>query len=146
MMSEAPLWRVPTIGGPARRLGSVKAHDATWSPDGAKLAYTTGGGLYLANADGSEPRTLVAPGANLDVWAWRPAWSPDSRRIRFDLYNMETHDAHLWEVNTDGSNLHPVFKASKDWPMQATGGECVMAGITSLARGRILSLPFPCLR
>jgi len=38
MFEDAPLWRVPIIGGTPRRLGN-SAHDARWSPDGKKLAY-----------------------------------------------------------------------------------------------------------
>ncbi len=121
MFAEAPLWRVPIIGGTPRRLGDVKAHDATWSPDGSKLAYAVGGSLYLANADGSDPHLLAPPDPDSDMWAWRPAWSPDSRRIRFDRYEMQTHGAHLWEVNTDGSNLHTVFSFAQDQPMTSFG-------------------------
>lgn len=121
MQQEAPLWRVPIIGGTPRRLGNISAHDATWSPDGKKLAYTVAGGLYIANADGSDPQNLV-PWRKVDYeWAWGPRWSPDSRRLRFDYYNMESHGSHIWEVNVDGTNLHPLFPASTDWPLQASG-------------------------
>ena len=121
MFQDAPLWRVPIIGGTPRRLGSIVAHDATWSPDGTKLAYVVGSGLYLANADGSDSRVLRAPTGVPDEWAWRPVWSPDSRRLRFCYYEMEIHKSHEWEINSDGSNPHVLFAASADMPMQAYG-------------------------
>jgi len=121
MEHEAPLWRLPVIGGTPRRLGNIVAHDANWSPDGTRLAYVNGGGVYLANGDGSDPRTLLAPRGNANEWAWRPTWSPDGRRLRFEYYDMDTDGSHLWEVNSDGSNPHAVFAASEQNPMRAYG-------------------------
>ena len=121
MFQEAQLWRVPVIGGTPRRLGNAAAHDASWSPDGTKLAYVNRSAIYLANADGSEPRLLVPPVNNPSIWAWRPTWSPDGRRLRFDYFNMDSDASHIWEVNLDGSNAHAVFAPSPDWPLQAFG-------------------------
>ena len=134
MFQEAQLWRVPVIGGTPRRLGNAAAHDASWSPDGTKLAYVNRSAIYLANADGSEPRLLVPPVNNPDIWAWRPTWSPDGRRLRFDFFNMDSDASHIWEVNLDGSNAHAVFAPSPDWPL---------AGFRRLdARRQILRLLF----
>ena len=121
LFEEKPLWRVPVIGGTPRRLGNIAAHDANWSPDGTRLAYTNGGGVYVANADGSDPRVLLPPSANHRLWAWRPTWSSDSRRLRFDLFEMDTDQGRLWEISADGTNPHPVFPVSTERPMQAFG-------------------------
>jgi len=56
---------------------SVRAAEARWSPDGAKVAYTAGGQLWMANADGSAPRQLTA----LNGGASGPVWSGTSDRI-----------------------------------------------------------------
>jgi Tol biopolymer transport system component len=121
MFAEAPLWRVPVIGGTPRRLGSVAAHDASWSPDGTRLAYTVGATLFVARADGSDPRLLPTPRPEPNEQAWRPTWSADSRRLRFDFYQMDTHGSRIWEINADGTNLHPVFAPSTEWTMQSCG-------------------------
>ena len=40
---ERPLWLVPTLGGPPRRLGNIAAHDGSWSPKiGQKFVYANG--------------------------------------------------------------------------------------------------------
>jgi WD40-like Beta Propeller Repeat len=67
------------------------AEDATWSPDGAKIAYETYDGITIANADGSGRMALGVPGA-------RPAWSPDGTKIAFDS------GGDVYVVNADGSN------------------------------------------
>jgi Tol biopolymer transport system component/DNA-binding winged helix-turn-helix (wHTH) protein len=118
---DGPLWRVPIIGGTPRRLGTLSGHDASWSPDGTKLAYVVGSGLYLANADGSDSRLLRAPNGDPDEWAWRPTWSPDGKRLQVDYYQMQTHKSRIWEVKPDGSNPHVLFDASAEVPEQAFG-------------------------
>ncbi len=46
-----------------------------WSPDGTRVAYWSGGWVWVANADGSEA-TIVAAGEH-------PAWSPNGTSIVF---------------------------------------------------------------
>ena len=48
------LWRLPTVNGPPRRIGNVLATDATWSQDGAMLAYCVRGDLFLSARDERE--------------------------------------------------------------------------------------------
>jgi hypothetical protein len=100
---EPQLLAVPVLGGTPRRLDNVRAHDGNWSPDGRELIYANRNDLYLAKADGTEPRKSVA----LDQLALWPRFSPDGRAIRF------TMSGHLWEASRDGKNLHRVL-AGKD--------------------------------
>ena len=63
-----------------------------WSPDGSQIAYASGpggsGGIWVMNADGSDPHQLIgcaatdpAPCATGDYGG--PAWSPDGQQIAF---------------------------------------------------------------
>ncbi len=73
-----PLWSVPILGGSPRRLGDLVGNSGDWSPDGKRLAYSDASNLYVANADGSEPRKLLALN-NTDVveyLMWSPRWQP----------------------------------------------------------------------
>jgi hypothetical protein len=51
-----------------------------WSPDSTRIAYASGGDIYVASADGAvDPRRLTTD-PRLDEW---PAWSPDGRTIYY---------------------------------------------------------------
>jgi eukaryotic-like serine/threonine-protein kinase len=113
------LWRVPILGGPPRRLGSLYGQDGSWSPDGRKLAYTNAGTLYLAKSDGTEPHELVHADADPSVWAWAPRWSPDGSHLRFTRYHMKRNLAALWEVTSEGKDLRQVLPGWQNPSMQA---------------------------
>src|SRR6516162_4773127 len=38
-----------------------------------------------------------------------PVWSPDARRLRFDVAEHGVGDPVLWEVSLDGTNLHRLL-------------------------------------
>jgi eukaryotic-like serine/threonine-protein kinase len=108
-------WTLPVLGGAARRLGNVVATDASWSADGDRLAYTSGKDLYIASADGAEPRRLVtADGAA----SW-PRWSPDGSRLRFTVNGA--NGSAIWEIAADGSRLHPLLTSWNNPPAECCG-------------------------
>jgi serine/threonine protein kinase/Tol biopolymer transport system component len=80
----ASLWRVPVVGGEARRLVD-QVLTADMSPDGTKIAFTrnvtenntASGVIFVADADGSNAKEI----ARADVGALHPRWSPDGKRI-----------------------------------------------------------------
>ncbi len=102
---ESLLWILPALGGSPRRFGDVVAHDGAWSPDGREIAYANGATLYLAKSDGAESRKL----ATVDGLPSRIRWSPEGRALRFTLSEPNRHSSSLWEVKSDGTNLHPLL-------------------------------------
>ncbi len=102
---EQPLWIVPTLGGNARRVPNVVAHDATWMPDGKHLLVASGNDLLVASADGGDLHRFVTA-QGLAFWL---RWSPDGQRLRFTLRNAKRQTAELWEVRADGTHLHPLL-------------------------------------
>ncbi len=112
-----PIWAVSVTGTSPRRMGILVGRWAAWSPDGQKLAYFAGTDLYVAKADGTEPRKLVtAPGG-----AWWLRWSPDGTRLRFTGRRQDKmHSIAIWEVSADGSNLHAFLP---EWA-KPPAGEC----------------------
>lgn len=99
----SPLWLQPIIGGPARRIGNFLADDAGWSSDGNSLAFSRGSQLWTANRDGAAEHVLANAGGQVS----HPRWSPDGKRIRFTVEGPHS-DLSIWEVNSDGSNLHAL--------------------------------------
>ena len=102
---EQALWIVPTLGGDARRVPNVLAHDATWMPDGRRLLVASGSDLNVVGADGSDAHRLLTV-QGLAFWL---RWSPDHRRLRFTVRDSKRQTTELWEANADGSNLHPLL-------------------------------------
>ena len=106
--AEQAFWIVPTLGGAARQISGVLAHDATWMPDGQRILFASARDLYVAREDGSEKRHF----ATLPGRAFWLRWSPDSSRLRFTLLDSSTHTTSLWETNADGKGLRPLLP---DW-------------------------------
>ncbi len=102
---EQSIWIVPTLGGNARRVPNVLAHDATWMPDGQHLVVASGNELTVVNSNGSNPRHLLTT----QGWAFWLRWSPDGRKLRFTLRDAVRQTSALWEVDADGANAHPLF-------------------------------------
>jgi eukaryotic-like serine/threonine-protein kinase len=101
-----PLWRIPILNGPPRQVGTIQAIDATWSPDGSKLAYSDRSDLFLANPDGSGTQKL----ASVPGLIYGPQFSPDGRRLRFTFRDITNNGAlSLWEVAADGKHLHALL-------------------------------------
>jgi dipeptidyl aminopeptidase/acylaminoacyl peptidase len=112
------LYRVDVATGSRSELRD-DAEDATWSPDGERIAYSSvadrngedcgsdecsyNGEIYVMRADGSEPRRLTdnpAPDSS-------PDWSPDGQRIAFASgRNFPAGESNeLYSIRPDGSCL-----------------------------------------
>lgn len=100
-----PLWQIPLPTGDARRLGEIRARDATFSPDG-HIAFAEGSGLYLAQKDGSDPRKLLSVNGLIR----EPSFSPDGKRLVFTLYSPSGIPLSIVESNADGSALHSIVE------------------------------------
>ena len=110
-----PVWSLPVLGGSPRRLADIRANAGAWSPDGKRLAYSNGNSVFVANADGSDSRKVVA--VSDPAYVTDPVWSPDGSRIRFILSKtMDVPSGFYWEVSLDGSGLHRLFTGWHDPP------------------------------
>ena len=102
---DVPLWVVPLPAGAPHRLSSFYGHDATWSPDGQKIAYAKARELDLTSENGSDTHKIVG----VEGWPFWIRWSPDGKTLRFSQSGATANSNSLWEVSLDGSNLHALL-------------------------------------
>ena len=111
------LWVQPLPAGTPHRVGDIAALLATWTPDGLHIVYAVGDTIMMANKDGSEPHQL----AKVSGIVFSIRYSPDGRRIRFDLTDPKTDSNSIWEMTANGRDIHPLFPEWKELPVQGGG-------------------------
>ena len=114
---RGPLWVIPTISGPGRRINEVTSADAAWFPDGKRIVYASGRALYVAKNDGTDSRQFATVNGTP---SWM-RWSPDGRLLRFTVTHPQTNTTSLWEVREDGSGLHPLLAGWNASPAECCG-------------------------
>jgi dipeptidyl aminopeptidase/acylaminoacyl peptidase len=89
-------------------------NDASWSPDGGRVAFVRGfakqkaysshSALYVINADGTGLRRLTKRRPKVETMD--PVWAPDGRKIGFDEYRypMEVSN-RTYVMRADGSHV-----------------------------------------
>src|SRR5688572_7915642 len=101
-VNEGPQVWIKDLGdGEAKQLtfGEARAARPRWSPVGNDIAYIrrmgAQTGIWLASADGGEPRKIIEGGRN-------PNWSWDGKRLVFE------REYDVWTANADGSDQRRV--------------------------------------
>jgi Tol biopolymer transport system component/DNA-binding winged helix-turn-helix (wHTH) protein len=110
-------WSLPLPSGPPRRMPDFDANSVTWSPDGKQAVFSKGSDIYVANDDFSEPRKLATAGGYVSSLRF----SPDGRKLRFDLGDPADSSSSIWEVARDGSGLRPLLPGWNNVPQECCG-------------------------
>jgi Tol biopolymer transport system component/DNA-binding winged helix-turn-helix (wHTH) protein len=103
--AEAQLWTLPLAAGTPRQISDIVGHSGVWSRDGRQIAFAKGSDIYLANADGANPRKVITVSGAAD-WI---RFSPDGSRLRFTRA-LQGDSPSIWEVGVDGRDAHRVLK------------------------------------
>lgn len=74
---------------------------ATWSPNGKRVLYSTFRGIWTIRADGKRKRSILDVGSSA-------AWSPNGREVVFVQRVEESQADALFRVRLDGSGLRRI--------------------------------------
>jgi tricorn protease len=111
------------------------------SPDGAEIAFVSGGDIWTAPASGGEARLLVSHPANES----RPLYSPDGRRLAFistrtgngDIYVLTLDTGDLKRLTFDDSNDQlDAWSADGSW-IYFTSSSRDISGMNDIFRVRV---------
>ena len=111
------VWALPLPAGSPRRLGDLVVDSATWSPLGSDLVFSKGQEIFIANSDGGNPRKLATLSGPVDDLRF----SPDGHKLRFSIHDLKTDSRSLWELNRDGTGLHPLLLGWNESPQECCG-------------------------
>jgi DNA-binding winged helix-turn-helix (wHTH) protein/Tol biopolymer transport system component len=114
------LWIVRTGGSSGQRVGDVLADSAAWSPDGQRIVYSRRQDLFVVGDDGLLPRKLLSAPGIIEFLRW----SPDGQHIGLTVRSYATATRSLWEVSSDGHDLHLLSLGWKDPSVHWGEGEC----------------------
>ncbi len=107
--APSPFWTLPLPAGSLRRLDDIDGSEASWSSDQRQLAFVKGLDLYLADPDGSHARKIFT----FSDIPHHIRFSPDGRRLRLSLQPPGKNSSTIWEMQADGSDLHPLLPGWK---------------------------------
>ena len=113
----ASLWALPLPAGSPQRLYDSAGQAAAWSHDRSEMVFARGADLYTAKGDGGQPRKL----ATVDGSAFFLRFSPDGRKLRFDIGDPKDGSSAIWEISSDGSGLHPLLPGWNPTPHESSG-------------------------
>ena len=106
-------WVIPAPQGGIPRKLVERGRGLRWSPDGARIAYvragaSAGDSIYIADADGSNERTVVPTQGGMHAHWVR--WSHDGSEIYF-IYataTANTEPAQIFKVPAAGGRIEPL--------------------------------------
>jgi Tol biopolymer transport system component len=143
------IWRIPVDGGPAERIPfrvrfdlaigpevdfdypiedtetfvARQIRDPAPSPDRDRVAFTVLDRLYVADADGTDPRPVAPmPGVQQHM----PAWSPDGAELVFVTWEGDA--GHVYRVPADGGQPQRISDrpAFYNQPVWAPSGDRIV--------------------
>lgn len=99
--ASAPAPHAPAAGSVTRTVSMTEGTNMSLavSPDGATIAASIQGTLWLIPAAGGDARAITAP----ELDAQEPAWSPDGRTLAFYAFAEDAWS--VWTIGSDGNSL-----------------------------------------
>lgn len=102
-----------------------------WAPDGGRVAYTSGGDIWITQLGGSAVNLTQAPG--FDLW---PTWSPDGAQIAFASGREGGGYFVVAALGGEPRRILGFNRAVQARPIWSPDGQ-VLGGITLDAKGQL---------
>lgn len=124
-LTESAVFVVNADGTGLSRLspdGVTTDRHASWSGDGARLAFSSGStpetrGVYIMNADGTNRVRLT----DQHTWVLFPIWSPDGTRVLFSAWDDVAFRLRLWVKTLGGGIATQILLANEGGAVYSTG-------------------------
>ncbi len=99
----------PIDGAPVQLVAENDPEEPAWSPDCSQIVYGARSRLWIAGADGSNPRELTQRD---DGYSRKPSWSPDGSQVAYvrQIYRDTHWESHIWVVNADGTGKRQLTR------------------------------------
>jgi Tol biopolymer transport system component/DNA-binding winged helix-turn-helix (wHTH) protein len=116
---QVALYRVPALGGTARKITTSINSPVTFSPDGRRIAFTRNDDtkqtvlLITANADGTEERVMAS--RSQPEWLQWPAWSPDGKTIAYAVNRFDAGGRSSMIIGIDATSSSEHQLTTQRW-------------------------------
>ena len=146
--SFSSLYRVPALGGTARRVSTDVDTAVTFSPDGKRMAFVrediapVSMKLVLADPDGSGERTLAAVKIS-SVQPFAPAWSPDGSMIALTAGEDSLITVNVADGKTRMISTPKVPLGQATWLADQSGFLVAVLDYSKASHGQICYVSYP---
>ena len=115
-------------GGDARRLvHNMPVWNVTLSPDRTRMVFVSDRSIWIADADGANPRRLTTRGAA--TW---PSWTPDGKSVVY----LSQESQHAWRVAIDGRSAPvQITTVPTNRPIVSPDGRSLLCRMRSQEKG-----------
>lgn len=102
--------------------------EPAYSPNGSSVVFQSGAALWLANADGSQPRQLTRD----SFWNTTPVFAPDGQRVIFVSNRGGQNRSEIYDIDLAGNDVRLLVDHSTFTPALSPDHQQLVFGMANL--------------